>query len=340
MDNNILGNYIKRKRKELGLSLRAFGELCQLSHTYIDSIEKGIDFRTGKTVSLSNESSAKIADALGIKKETLYYLSLKETSEKFSFYYDYVEREDIKEKCYEILSNKILSLQKKVAAAEEMLKAYYSRSIEANQFDVTHLSFEEYSAMLIQHPEFKERFGEDIINILKEKFGDTKDILTGTYYYCSSSINDNHSKHNINSIESDKNYLGKFNNLHQIPILGYISAGLPIYAEQHIEGYTYTDLNNGGEYFGLRVKGDSMNALRICEGDVIIVRKQDCVENGEIAVVMVDDENATVKQFYREGNAVTLIPKSTNPEHTPQFYNLKNTNVKVIGKVVRNQIDF
>ena len=59
---------------------------------------------------------------------------------------------------------------------------------------------------------------------------------------------------------------------HRIPILGRISAGLPLYAEEHIEGYTLTDLNGGAEYFGLRVSGDSMNALRINEGDIIIVR--------------------------------------------------------------------
>lgn len=128
--------------------------------------------------------------------------------------------------------------------------------------------------------------------------------------------------------------------LHRIPILGTISAGLPLYAEQHIEGYTYTELNGGAEYFGLKIKGDSMNALRICDGDIIIVKRQDTVENGDIAVVLVDKENATVKQFFQEGSKITLVPRSTNPEHTPQFYDLKDTQINVLGKVVRNQIDF
>ena len=128
--------------------------------------------------------------------------------------------------------------------------------------------------------------------------------------------------------------------LHRIPILGTISAGLPLYAEQHIEGYTYTELNGGAEYFGLKIKGDSMNALRICDGDIIIVKRQGTVENGDIAVVLVDKENATVKQFFQEGSKITLVPRSTNPEHTPQFYDLKDTQINVLGKVVRNQIDF
>lgn len=131
-----------------------------------------------------------------------------------------------------------------------------------------------------------------------------------------------------------------YNPTHRIPILGYISAGLPLYAEEHIEGYTYTELNSGGEYFGLRVKGDSMNAANIHDGNVLIVRRQPMVENGEIAAVMVGDEDATVKRFYQDENIITLMPQSNNPKHLPQIYNLENTKIKIIGKVVRNQIDF
>lgn len=126
-----------------------------------------------------------------------------------------------------------------------------------------------------------------------------------------------------------------FSNLQRIPILGRIPAGLPLYAEENIEGYTYTDLNHGGEYFALRVKGDSMDALGIREGYIVIVRKQPIVENGEIAVVLVDHENATMKRFYRTGSTVTLLPQSTNPNHQPQIYDLGQTNIEVIGKVVK-----
>lgn len=126
----------------------------------------------------------------------------------------------------------------------------------------------------------------------------------------------------------------EYNPTHKIPILGYISAGLPLYAEQHIEGYTYTELNGGAEYFGLIVKGDSMNAAMIYPGATLIVRRQESVENGEIAVVMVNDENATVKQFRRENDMVILEPKSTNPIHQTQIYSLKNTKIRIIGKVV------
>ena len=127
-----------------------------------------------------------------------------------------------------------------------------------------------------------------------------------------------------------------FSHLKRIPILGRIAAGAPIYAEENIEGYTFTDFNGGAEYFALRVRGDSMNAVRIYDGDLVIVRKQDIVENGEIAAVMSEQE-ATLKRFSRSGDIVTLMPQSTNPEHKPLVYNLKDTSVKILGLVVQVQ---
>ena len=126
-----------------------------------------------------------------------------------------------------------------------------------------------------------------------------------------------------------------FSHLQRIPILGRIAAGVPIYAEENIEGYTYTDLNGGAEYFGLRVRGDSMNAARIYDGDIVIIRRQDIVENGEIAAVLIDDQDATLKRFSRHGDIVTLMPQSTNPVNQPFVYDLKETMVKILGLVVK-----
>ena len=83
-----------------------------------------------------------------------------------------------------------------------------------------------------------------------------------------------------------------------------------------------------------------MNAARIHEGDLLIVRRQDIVENGQIAVVMVNGDEATVKRFYQNGNTVTLVPQSTNPVHQIQVYNTAETEVRVVGVVVKNEITF
>lgn len=146
---------------------------------------------------------------------------------------------------------------------------------------------------------------------------------------------------NLMGIADDPLYLPSdaipidFLEYHRIPILGRISAGLPLYAEEHIEGYTITDLNGGAEYFALRVHGDSMNAAGINDGYLIIVRRQEEVEQGEIAVVIVGTDDATVKRFYSSDSTVTLMPQSTNPEHKPQVYDLSKTVIRVLGKVVK-----
>ena len=127
---------------------------------------------------------------------------------------------------------------------------------------------------------------------------------------------------------------------HRIPILGRIRAGLPLYAEEHVEGYTYTELNGGAEYFALRVTGDSMNAARIGDGDTLIVRRQECVDNGQIAVVLVGDDEATVKRFFCTGHTVTLMPQSTNPVHQPQVYDTRDIQIRIVGLVVQSMITF
>lgn len=128
--------------------------------------------------------------------------------------------------------------------------------------------------------------------------------------------------------------------MNKIPVLGYIAAGLPLYADEHIEGYTYTELNHGGEYFALRIKGDSMTAANIPDGSLVTVRVQPQVENGEIAAVRVNNENVTVKRFKKDKNIVQLIPQSYNPEHQIQIYDLKKDKIDIVGKVVECKVEF
>ena len=129
----------------------------------------------------------------------------------------------------------------------------------------------------------------------------------------------------------------------KIPIVGVIRAGEPILAEQNIIGNVELPsefINQDDEYFGLRIIGNSMNLSRIFEGDIVIVRKQNSVENGEIAIVLVDGENATVKKFYQTDTTVTLIPNSSDPIHSPKVYDLTKVPIVVLGKVVKAIIDF
>lgn len=147
-------------------------------------------------------------------------------------------------------------------------------------------------------------------------------------------------KHPI-TLESSQPIPGAFEVLatKRIPLLGRIAAGLPLYAEENIEGYIWTDKNHGAEYFGLRVAGDSMNAAGIKDGDIVVVRKQEELQPNEIGVILVDD-GATIKRMQRKGSLVILNPQSTNPENTPQMYDLKEHTIKVIGKVVESRTEY
>lgn len=125
-----------------------------------------------------------------------------------------------------------------------------------------------------------------------------------------------------------------------IPVLGRVAAGMPLYAEENIEGYVHCDFDDNCQYFALRVSGDSMTAAGIGDGDLVIVREQPEVENGQMAVVLVNGNGATVKNYRREGNTVILSPQSFNPEHHPQFYNLKEVPVRIVGLVIESRRQF
>lgn len=117
----------------------------------------------------------------------------------------------------------------------------------------------------------------------------------------------------------------------RIPILGAIAAGEPIYA---VENYDeFIEVTSGAEVdFALRVFGDSMIDARIHDGDLVFVRRQPTVENGEIAVVLIDDE-ATLKRFYRTDHGVILKPE--NAKYQPMYYTAENfKDVRILGKAV------
>ena len=125
----------------------------------------------------------------------------------------------------------------------------------------------------------------------------------------------------------------------KVPVIGKISAGLPLLANENIEGYEFAPsslIKDGFEYFYLRVNGDSMN-LKFNNGDIVLVQKQDDLENDEIGVILVDGMDATVKKYKYENGLVILSPMSTNSEHVVQIYNPKDINIKIIGKVVSYQ---
>lgn len=117
----------------------------------------------------------------------------------------------------------------------------------------------------------------------------------------------------------------------EVPILGVVAAGRPILAVENMDGsmrFHNSLLKNGRDYFALRVRGDSMEEAGIMDGDTAVIEHQHTVRNGEIAVVMLDDEAVTLKTFFQESSRIRL--QSENSKYPPQYY---SGDVRVLGKL-------
>lgn len=102
---------------------------------------------------------------------------------------------------------------------------------------------------------------------------------------------------------------------HLAPILGRIPAGYPCFAASEIEGYSPIDYADTENYFWLRVSGDSMVNAHIFDGDLVLIRRQDCADDGQIVAARVNGDEATLKRFRRSGDTVMLVPE--NSKYSP-----------------------
>ena len=128
----------------------------------------------------------------------------------------------------------------------------------------------------------------------------------------------------------------------RIPVLGKIVAGIPLEAIEDIIDYEEIpqSMAKSGEFFGLQIKGDSMEP-KFSEGDVVIVRKQDDVDSGSIAIILVNGNEATIKRVKKFDGGINLVP--TNPAYDVLTYTnaqIENLPVRIIGKVVELRAKF
>jgi len=117
----------------------------------------------------------------------------------------------------------------------------------------------------------------------------------------------------------------------EIPILGTVAAGRPILAIENMDGsirFHKSLLKTGKDYFALKVCGDSMEEAGIMNGDTAVIEHQNMVRNGEIAVVMLDDDAVTLKTFYRESARIRLQPE--NSKYSPIYC---SGDVRILGKL-------
>lgn len=121
-----------------------------------------------------------------------------------------------------------------------------------------------------------------------------------------------------------------------INVLGRVAAGIPINAITEIidTEEISEEMAKTGEYFGLKIRGDSMEP-RICDGDVVIVRQQDDAESGDIVIAMVNGDDATCKRLVKYASSIALV--SLNTKYEPMMFTneeIMSKPVRVIGKVI------
>lgn len=144
-------------------------------------------------------------------------------------------------------------------------------------------------------------------------------------------------------VKLDEKDLKFFDNLFPIetkkfPLLGNIACGKPIFADEQFEAYVEAGANIKAD-FCLRAKGDSMIGARIYDGDIVFIHKQEMVDDGEIAAVLIDDE-ATLKRVYydQENNVIQLFAE--NPQYkTMRFVGEELNHIRILGKAVALQTD-
>ncbi|MFJ5716591.1 transcriptional repressor LexA [Neobacillus sp. NPDC093127] len=307
------GSYIKALRTEKGLSIRQLRDKTGVSNAYFSHLENG------KRGIPSPEILMKIHEPLGVSYDELMekagYISaetrlelLPETIKTMKSYKDLIE----------LVNN----------ASEMFIGAMFDdpkefKQILVNEVQATHadISREEMDEV-INNPEsmFEHLTLEEKISFLN---GIIKDFV----------------QQGIDPSEIFKSNSEKIDdNRHPVlfvPVLGYIAAGQPILAEEHIE--EWTEIPNmwnlkENEAIVLKVKGDSMIGSRIFEGDKVVIKLQPEVENGEIAVVNINGDEATLKRVKKtENGQVILYPD--NPNYEPIF--ITNEKARIIGKVVQ-----
>ena len=122
----------------------------------------------------------------------------------------------------------------------------------------------------------------------------------------------------------------------KVPLLGTIAAGVPIYADENFDGYRECTEDIDAD-FCLKIQGDSMIGARINDGDIVFIKKQPDVDNGEIAAVLIEDE-ATLKRVYKEKDS--LILQAENPKYVPIVYTAESyVECRILGKAVAFQSD-
>ena len=141
----------------------------------------------------------------------------------------------------------------------------------------------------------------------------------------------------LNMLDDEQPIVVNADHFEPVPVIGKISAGKPILADENITGFFPVDprvygRNTANELFFLIVNGDSMNK-KVKNGDYALIQKQDNAKNGDIIVALIEDE-ATLKQYKRIDDQFVMLEPLSTENYEPLIIDLKKTNLNIIGKMI------
>jgi SOS regulatory protein LexA len=312
----IFGAYLRKLRNDKGLTIRQLEKLSGVSNAYISQME------TGKRGIPTPDVLKKIHEPLGVEYDELMqragYIS-QETRE--DLLPETIKTMESFDELNELIKNAAEIFFSSVEDEDGILKEAFRLFLLSEDSNLT----EEELNELVYDPEIREKLFNHLT--VEEKISFLNVIIKDFV------------ERDIDPNEVFKSTEQKISEntvpILKVPVLGYIAAGQPIFAEDHIEDWI--EIPNmwnlkTSEVLVLKVKGDSMIGSRIFEGDKVVVKIQPEVENGEIAVVNINGDEATLKRVKKtESGQVILWPD--NPKYEPTLVN--NENARIIGKVIQ-----
>jgi SOS-response transcriptional repressor LexA len=318
-DEKKFGEKLRELRQTKGFKIRELENLSGVSNAYLSQLENG---KRGKP---SPEIIKKLAPHLGVTYTELMRMAGYITEDLNDEALELLKLEDIEE----VFNYTFEQFFNGISNDGEVLKEFRESFIShVNDLDGNTSEFFSEENMK------KRSFWEELFNNLtfQEKLEFLlllkKDVnISSIYQLQTKTLYKAESKENYYT----KNDIEKTDKSVRVPILGYIAAGQPIFADEHIIDYEEVPGEFNKDHFMLIVKGDSMRGSRIYPGDKVLVKMQPEVENGEIAVINVNGEDATLKKVKKyEDGSVWLV--STNEKYAPIPF--KKTS-RIIGKVVK-----
>lgn len=340
---NVLGSRIKKERENLNLSREDLAKKLGVSYSAIAMYEQGnrepnneiilkmceifnctIDYLMGKSIYRTSQEELKNYLKKEIEEDLIKNLKALELDENeleqaitaFLDNYIYISDEPTSIQIYDMEDSVVYY-------AYELLVKYYFKLIDKE------------TSILLNKPK-KLSNKQDIFEKAEElAWIKMKNLIND--------LDKNKVISNLTSLERAKKHISKItqdNKIFMCPVYGRIAAGQPNWAEECMEGYLPIDPNlmnivNPEECFFLRVNGESMNKV-IKNGAFALIRKTNWVEDGEIAVVLVNGYDATLKKFKRlkKSGFIMLEPQSNSDEFEPIIIDPKETEIRIIGKYI------